>query len=85
MLVASGRETPLPHGPNGLQYRKASCSITTNLMSTGWGSARGDVAVSNSMERAVAKMRSSTTEPLPDFTVALTLPARPKGLDGLVI
>jgi hypothetical protein len=49
------------------------------------GSARGDVAVSNSMERAVAKMRSSTTEPLPGFTVALTLPARPKGPDGLVI
>jgi hypothetical protein len=34
MLVASGRETPLPHGPNDLQCRKASCSITTNLMST---------------------------------------------------
>jgi hypothetical protein len=84
MLAASGRETPLPHGPNDLQCRKASCSITTNLMST-VGSARGDVAVSNSMERAVAKMRSSTTEPLPGFTVALTLPARPKGLDGLVI
>ena len=61
MRAALRTALPSPHAARVLQCRNASCSSTTSLMSAVGVVPAATTTASNSMDRAVAKVRSTTT------------------------